>query len=184
MDNTVESFSNLCISAYECWRMHKIMCDYKVDDQSGIWTRFGIILQHYLILQIAKINDHEKHGKDYNLSLEYFVAHVAAHVNKSNYTDSYNEFGNDNKEFIEAIREARNKVVAHSDWEIYTSDALVGAFSEGLDKKYFDSLHKIVSDGYKELSLGPFPKWPSFIVNDTKIFMNKLSRIFDAQQSS
>ena len=177
-----ESFSNLCTSTYECWQMHKIMCEYErkykiVDkDKSGIWARFGTILHHYLILQGAKINDREKYGKDYNLSLAYFVARV----NKTSYTDSYNKFLKDNEEFIEANEKARNKVVGHCDLKVFTSDAVVGAFSAGLDEKYFNSLHEIISAGYKELGLDFFPEWPSFIVNDTKIFMDKMLKIFNA----
>ncbi len=175
-----ESFSSLCISAYEDWQMYKIMCEYKIDDESGIWRRFGTILQHYWVLQIAKINDPKKHAKDYNLSLEYFVARV----NTASYKCSYKKFLEDNKEFLEAIKEARVKVVAHRDLGVFNSPDSVGAFSAGLDEKYFDSLHEIISEGYKELSLDFFPEWPSFIVNDTKIFMNKILKIFDTQQSS
>ena len=152
------------------------MCEYKIDDKSGIWARFGTILHHYLILQIAKINDPEKHGEDYNLSLAYFVACV----NKDSYTDSYNRFLKDNKEFIEAIRKARVKVVAHRDLGVFTSNVVVGAFSAGLDEKYFDSLHEIISEGYMELGLDCFPEWPLFIVDDTKIFMDKMLRTFNA----
>ena len=76
--------------------MYKIMCEYKIDDKSGIWGRFGDILPHFCILQVAKINDPEKYGKDdYNFSLEHFVKHI---VNKASYMDSYNRFRKDNKE--------------------------------------------------------------------------------------
>ncbi len=180
MGKIVKSFSDRCNLAYEYWQMHKIMCEYKIDDNSGIWARLGTILQHYLILQIAKINDPEKYGKDYNLSLEYFVVRV----NKSSYRDSYNKFRKDNNEFIKAINKARVKVVAHSDLKVSTSDDVVGAFSAGLDEKYFDSLHEIISERCRELGLNFFPEWPSFIVGDTKIFMNKILKIFDTQQSS
>ncbi len=175
MKKTAESFSSLCISAYECLQMYKIMCEYKIDDESGIWGRFGTILQHYWVLQIAKINDPEKHGKDYNFSLAYFVAYV----NKDSYTDSYKKFLGDNKEFIEAIKKARVKVVAHRDLGVFNSPDGVGAFSAGLDENYFNSLHEIISEGYRELGLGFFPEWPSFIVGDTKIFMDKMLKIFN-----
>jgi len=182
MEIIAKSFSDRCKLAYEYWQMHKIMCEYEckykiVDkDKSGIWARFGTLLKHYLILQIAKINDREKHGEDYNLSLEYFDARV----NKASHRDSYNKFLADNKEFIKAINKARNKVVAHCDWKVFTSGVVVGAFSTGLDEKYFDSLHKIISEGYGKLGLGPFPEWPTFIVNDTKIFMDKIEKTFNA----
>jgi len=176
MKKTAESFSSLCISAYECLQMYKIMCEYKIDDESGIWGRLGTILQHYWVLQIAKINDPEKHGKDYNFSLAYFVARV----NKGSYKCSYNKFLEDNKEFIEAIKKGRVKVVAHRDLGVFNSPDGVGAFSAGLDENYFNSLHEIISEGYRELGLGFFPEWPSFIVGDTKIFMNKIERTSNA----
>ncbi len=171
-----ESFSSICISAYECWQMYKIMSEYKIDDKSGIWGKIGTSLHHYFNLQITKINDPEKHGKDYNFSLSYFVTHV----NKASYTGSYNKFLEDNKEFIKAIKKARVKVVAHRDLKVFNSLDGVGAFPEGLDEKYFNSLHKIISEGYEELGLGFFPEWPSFIVDYTKTFMNKIEKTFNA----
>ena len=56
----------------------------------------------------------------------------------------------------------------------------MGAFPAGLDEKYFSSLHEIISEGYKELGLGFFPEWPSSIENDTKSFMNKIEKTFNA----
>lgn len=182
-----ESFSKLCIKAYECLQMYKIMYTYEdeykiVDkDKSGIWGRFGEILRHYWVLQIAKINDPEELGGHCNFSLAYFVARV---VDKDSDKGSYKKFKEDNKEFIEAIRTARVKVVAHRDLEVFNSPDGVGAFPAGLDENYFNSLHEIISEGYKELGLGFFPEWPSFIVDDTKNFMDKMLKIFGIQQSS
>ncbi len=172
-----ESFSSLCISAYECLQMYKIMREYKIDDESGIWGRLGTILQHYWVLQIAKINDPKEYREDYNFSLAYFVDCV---VKKDSYKDSYNKFRENNKEFIEAIHKARVKVVAHRDLGVFNSPDGVGAFSAGLDENYFNSLHEIISEGYRELGLGFFPEWPSFIVGKTKIFMNKIEKTFNA----
>ena len=156
--------------------MYKIMWEYKIDDNSGIWEKIGTSLHHYFNLQITKINDPAKHGKDYNFSLAYFVAYV----DKDSYTDSYNKFLEDNKEFIKAMKEARVKVVAHRDRKTFNSPYGVGGFPAGLDDKYFNSLHEIISEGYKELGLDYFPEWPSFIVNDTKIFTDKIEKTFNA----
>ena len=90
----------------------------------------------------------------------------------------------DNKEFIKAINKARVKVVAHCDLKVFKSADVVGAFSTGLDQKYFDSLHEIISEGYRELGLGFFPEWPSFIVGDTKIFMDKMLKIFKLHKNN
>ena len=156
--------------------MYNIRCDYQINEKSGIWERYGIILHHNWILQIAKSNEPETHGKDNNFSLAYFVACV----DKPRYTDSYNKFLEDNKEFLEAIKDARVKVVAHRDLQVFTSAGGVGAFSAGLDEDYFNSLHEIISEGYSELGLDFFPEWPSFIVNDTKTFMDQMVKTFDA----
>ena len=152
------------------------MCKYKIDDNSGIWGKIGTSLHHYFNLQITKINDPAKHGKNYNFSLAYFVDYV----NKDSYRDSYNKFLEDNKEFIKAMKKARVKVVGHRDREVFNSPDGVGAFSAGLDENYFNSLHEIISEGYRELGLGFFPEWPSFIVGNTKIFMNKIEKTFNA----
>ena len=156
--------------------MYEIMLNYQIDDNSGIWRKIGTSLQHYWVLQIAKINDPKGHGNHYNFSLEYFVDCV---VKKDSYKTSYNKFRAANEEFIiEANRKARNKIVSHRDLEVFNSPDGVGGFPEGLDQKYFDSLHEIISEGYKELGLGFSPEWPTFIVNDTRIFMDKISKVF------
>ena len=152
------------------------MCGYKIDGKGDIWRRLGPMLHHYIYLQIAKINDPKNYHGDDNFSLEYFVARV----NKASYVDSYGKFRKANKEFIEAINKARNKVITHRDWRVFNSPDGVGAFSAGLDEKYFNSLHEIISEGYKELDLGLFPEWPQFIANDTKFFMDKMLKIFNA----
>ena len=161
--------------------MYEYDCKYGIADKSDIWGRFGTILNHYWALQIAKINDpdkhRDKHREDNNFSLKYFVDRV---VNKTSYTGLYKKFLEDNKEFIEAIKKARVKVAAHRDLDVFNSPNGVGAFSAGLDQKYFDSLHEIISEGYRELGLDYFPEWPQFIVDDTKIFMDKMLKIFNA----
>ncbi len=172
-----ESFSSLCISAYECLQMYKIMWEYKIDDESGIWERFGTILQHYWVLQIAKINEPKEFCEDLYFFLTYFFYCV---VKKDSYKNSYNKFREDNKKFIAAIKKGRVKVVAHRDLKVFNSPDGAGAFPAGLDDKYFNSLHEIISEGYKELGLGYFPEWPSFIINDTKTFMDKIEKTFNA----
>ena len=179
-EQIAQSFSSFCISAYECLQMYKIMCVYKINDNSGIWGKFGTILQHYWVLQVAKINDPIEYNKNYNYSLAYFVDYV----NRVSYTDSYNKFLEYNKAFIEAIKDARVKVVAHRDLSVFNSPDGVGAFSTGLDDNYFNSLHEIISEGYRELGLGLFPEWPLFIVDDTKVFMDKIEKAFNAPKTT
>ena len=176
VNRAAKSFSDLCIYAYECWQMYKTMYMYKDKIKSNIWDKLGGILHEYSFLQVAKINDREKHAKDYNLSLAYLIARVK----DASYTNSYNKFRDDNSEFIEATNSARNKVIVHYDLGVSTSGAVEGAFTAGLDDKYFDSLHEIISEGYDILGLGPFPDWPPFIEADTKTFMDKLEKAFSA----
>ena len=176
MKKEFDLFTDHCIWAYECWKMYRIMSGYKIKDQTDIWARFGLILLEYVFSQIVKINDPTEYGRNKNLSLEYIVTNC---VKSNNYKNSYNKFCKDNTEFIKAVKRVRNKVTSHSDLVVYKSGKAVGAFTADQDVKYFDSLHEIISEGYNELDFGPFPEWPHFIEDDTKQFMNKLTKVFD-----
>jgi len=177
MKEEFDLFTNHCIWAYECWKMYLITYEYKnkIKDKTGIWLRFGPILQEYSFSQVAKINDPDESVGKKNLSLKYIVTHC---VKTDNYKDSYKKFREVNAEFVEAVKLVRNKVTSHSDLEVYKSGELVGSFTEGQDEKYFDSLHGIISEGYNQLGFGPFPDWPHFIEDDAKEFMNKLTKVF------
>ena len=46
-----------------------------------------------------------------------------------------------NAQFIESVRDARKKVIAHSDLKALDSERRFGAFDDGADNDYFRSLH-------------------------------------------
>jgi hypothetical protein len=155
--------------------MNQLICEYDVKDPTGIWSRLGSIVRLYVFSQIAKINDPAGYKNNNNISLEFVVTKC---VNTVSYKDSYKKFLEDNAEFIQTVKKVRNKVTSHSDLLIYKTGKILGGFSHGLDEKYFDSLHKIISIGCIELGLESFPEWPDFIENDVKGFMDRLNKVF------
>jgi len=177
MKEEFDLFIKHCIWTYECWKMYKIMCSYhnRVKDTTGIWNRFGTILREYVFSQIAKINDTAGYKRNKNLSLEYIVS---LPIKNTKYTDSYNKFLADNAEFIKAVKRARNKVTSHNDLNVYKSGKVVGAFSKGLDVRYFTSLHNIISEIYTELYSCPFDGWSGLFEFEVKHFMNKFIKVF------
>jgi hypothetical protein len=70
----------------------------------------------------------------------------------------YEDFKQKNQDFLTAVKVARHKVVSHSDQNTYKQDERVGAYVEGLDDQYFDSLHTLISECYQDQSWGPLPR--------------------------
>jgi len=165
MKEELDLFVKRCTWAYECWKMNQLICEYKVEDPTDIWPRFGVIMREYVFSEIAKINDPAGCKGNKNLSLEYIVKNC---VNTDSYKNSYKKFCKENAEFIEAVKRIRNKVTSHSDLAVYKSGRRMGGFSHGLDEKYFNSLHEIISDGYDELGFELFPEWPDCIEFDVE----------------
>jgi hypothetical protein len=59
-------------------------------------------------------------------------------------------------EIVEPIREARNKIIAHSDKDTALTDKTHGAFPKGHDALFFDLLAEVVNAMHEELFGGPF----------------------------
>ena len=75
-----------------------------------------------------------------------------------------------NAKFIESVRDARKKVIAHSDLKALDSERRFGAFDDGADDDYFRSLHQVVARLYERAGIGPFPEWPHFAQDEAPPF--------------
>lgn len=182
--NVAKKFCELCNWAYFCWTTHKRLFDKNerkeetIDKAKNFFHTLLVITQEYSLLQICKLHDHAKQGKSSNITIEYI--------------EQFGEWGSDKEnikkivsrlsDLFEKIKPARDKVIAHNDFETLTGETTLGAFPDGLDEKYFEALRELVDTVRKKWIDGPdlrdnfvtpFGKFTDADVNE---FLNVLER--------
>ena len=157
-DGDTRAFCDLCQWVDECWTMHSnlferlpehlqdernVPLDHFLETPYGrCLSRLNEISQQYVILQIAKLHDPARQGRNENLSIDFFVKQ---------------EFWSDEElptiEGIGAtlgglyrqIEDLRNKILAHNDRSVFAKGSPLGSFSEGEDEHYFRALGQLCS---------------------------------------
>ena len=166
-------FGDHCSWAWECFQLAKAYCNSEdIRGWCGVDSSLVSILREYSLLQIAKTHDPKKSGGYANHSLDYLTGLYDAEEEPV-----ISAFTKENAEFIESVRDARKKVVAHSDLKALGSERQLGAFEDGADDDYFRSLHQVVARLYEKAGIGPFPKWPHFAQDDAEEFLGIVRRV-------
>jgi hypothetical protein len=123
----------------------------------SFFEQIGVMMMHQLTLSYCKITDPvDKHER--NLSLAYFVDIEMEDKDKADICDLYAKILG----FRIYLVKARNKVVAHNDFETLTNYSTYGDFPEGEDYKFqrnvddfFNILSRIINGTiFGEISLG------------------------------
>ncbi len=156
-----------CMWAWDCFQVAKAYCNAAdIHGWCGLDPTMVLVLREYALLQIAKTHDPKSSGKHANQSLPYVAARY--HAEESPVITA---FTNANAEFIESVRDARSKVIAHSDLDAVGSQRRFGAFKTGADDVYFHSLHDVMAWLYEMAGIGSFPEWPRFAQDDVEEFL-------------
>jgi hypothetical protein len=157
-----------CNWAWECWQIAKQYCnDPEIIGWSAIDSQLATILKEYCLLQLAKLHDPAKSGRYDNHTLQHYCV---------KYGCDYESSIAESRDFIQAIVEARNKLIAHNDLEARRGGCL-GAFVDGDDEKYFVTLRTVLTLLYATAGIGPFPDWPSFVTKDVDSAMQKIRQL-------
>ena len=161
-----------CIWAWTVFQLAKKYCSNEtLLEWCGLDTCLVFILKDYYLLQIAKMHDPATSCGHENHSIEKIISTYGA-----NNDQIIIKFHEDNKEFIEAARDARNKTIAHSDLETTINSIPRGAYLDGTDDKYFLELHDVVNYLYTKAGIGSFPEWPTFIDTDFDEFLSIINK--------
>ena len=157
--DTALKFCDLCNWTYETWVTHKLLFDENKTPESNIeksvsfFNRLNFITQEYCLQQIAKLHDPAIQRNSLNLTIDYIV--------------QFGEWGKkrDNIEKIEAkllklwkcVEPARNKALAHNDFETVMANVPLGSFPPNADDEYFDALQALVNEVHEKWVGGPWP---------------------------
>jgi hypothetical protein len=98
------------------------------------------ILQCYLLLEFAKITDPPRTGKKENFTVDNLIKSI----NWPQETrDRLTPLGDKTRGFRRHILGARNKLLAHTDKEIFLNDKTLGEFPEGKDEAFLQTLQEV-----------------------------------------
>ena len=170
-------FCNLCDWVYETWVTHKLLFDENKSPEKNIGksaaftTRLSIITQEYGLLQITKLHDPAIQRNSFNLTIDYMVRY-----------GEWGERGADIERIHaklltlwERLKPARNKALAHNDLEALMADIPLGAFKEGADDEYFETLQALVNEVHEKWVGGPYT-FNDLAKNDVIEFLSLLER--------
>ena len=165
-----QAFCDLCQWVYECWLTHSHLFEplpALLEEERNIpvgefletpigrcMGRLNEISQQYSILQIAKLHDPARQGRNENLSIDFFVrqelwseeempviAGIACELD-----DLYRK-----------IHDVRNKILTHNDRTAFADDESLGNFPQGDDEMYFDALGRLCTLIWNKF---PHKNWP------------------------
>jgi hypothetical protein len=157
----VEEFYKLCNWAYEAWLNHRELFDcnpQEVELQKSVandaLNRLSIISQEYSLHQIAKLHDSAIVSGNVTLGIDYIVKYGGW---QQPVLTKLEELQKDLNKFADKLRSARNKILSHNDLVTILNGAVLGAFPNGEDERYFETLQEFVNVVYSEVIGGPAP---------------------------
>lgn len=170
----VRDFCTLCDKAHEYWLNHLELFDNNPRNTELCnsfageeWKRLSIISQEYGLLQIAKLHDNAVVKGNITLGIDY----VVRHGDWSNSIRSrLEELAKELKGFASQLRDARNKILSHTDLATIVAGAPLGAFAEGAAEKYFRDLQDFVNTVHDEVIGGPW-QFDNLVKNDVAAFL-------------
>jgi HEPN domain-containing protein len=113
----------------------------------------NIILLDYFLLELIKISDPEKTGKNYNLTIEYLYKNVDWECSTK---IELSELIENIRKFRGCIKNARNKILAHFDLKTFIENKRLGSFPENEEKVFLDNIEKFLDIASREILNEPF----------------------------
>ena len=175
-EDSALKFCELCNWVYESWVTHKIIFDKNKNPDANIRKvayfaqRLPDITQKYSLLQICKLHDPAIQGKSPNLTIDYIVRFGDWGEEEPRVTKIVQELS----EFYKKLKPARDKILAHNDYETHTLNTIQGVFPEGLDNKYFKTLQELVKAVSEKWLSNPI--YPFNYLADAEEFLELLNR--------
>lgn len=156
----VEEFCKLCDWAREVWLNHLELFDNNqraaelTNSFAGEeFARLSIISHEYSLLQIVKLHDKAIVNGFATLGIDYVLTY-------GDWSDSIRDrlqrLANELNGFASQLRDARNKSLSHNDLATIEAGAALGAFDNGADEKYFETLEEFVNTVYGQVVGGPW----------------------------
>jgi len=106
----------------------------------SFFTHLNTVLQNYLLLEFAKISDPEKSFGNENFTVDNLIFSIDW---PQDIKDRLAAQNNIIKNFRNYIKNARNKLLAHSDKETFLAQKQLGEFPKGKDEDFLKALEEI-----------------------------------------
>lgn len=151
---------------------------FRLPEHVHFFNRLSKILQEYWLHEVAKLGEPAFQMSYSNLSIQY--VYQCGDWPQSIATE-LGQLRSDLLSFTEKTKAARNKLLAHKDVDTITSGATLGAFDQGEDDSYFESLQKYASLVHDQYIGGSYP-FDDLTRNDTEVFSSTFARgvLFEA----
>jgi len=122
IDEDIKNFADDCIFARAIYVHSKTLFESSSAEQKEIMSRtapkffqdLNIVFIEYVILQVCKIIDPAKFGKNENLTIEFLLGNYDSTA-KPQKAQTLHDLNEKMKRFGSKLSEARNKRIAHSD---------------------------------------------------------------------
>ena len=172
--SVVLEFCKICSWAYEVWLNHRELFDHnpraaelQKSRAGDELARLSVISQEYALLQIVKLHDRAEMNGKFTLGIDYIVTY-------GGWSDSIrvnlDGLANELKELASQLRGARNKYLSHNDLATILEGATLGAFAQGADDRYFETLQEFVNTVHEQVIGGPWP-FSDLVKNDVAEFL-------------
>ncbi|HEY0307832.1 MAG TPA: hypothetical protein VGB94_06715 [Acidobacteriaceae bacterium] len=172
----VEEFCKLCDWTHEVWLHHRELFDNnpraeelnKASFTGAEFRRLAIISQEYSILQIAKLHDPAVSFGNITLTIDYMVTYGGW---SKTVLDRLRGLQEKLDTFAKPLREARHKILSHNDLAAIVAGNTLGAFPNGEDVKYFETLKEFVNVVHDEVLEGTCLLFDTLVKNDVVAFL-------------
>ena len=170
----VEEFCKLCDWAHEVWLNHLELFDnsYRETELMESFAgnelyRLSIISHEYSLLQIIKLHDKAVMNGNVTLGIDYILKYGNW---SGSVRDTLEGLAKELDIFASQLRGVRNKSLSHNDLFAILTGATLGAFDEGADHKYFETLKEFTNIVHEQVIGGPWP-FNYLVKNDVAAFM-------------
>ena len=156
----ITEFCKQCDWTYRTWLFRKTLFD---DNQHAAELQksnagpalklLRIVTHEHSMLQIMKLHDPEKNSHQYNLSIEYIL-------NNGSWPEpllsQLTELAARLCDFAAYLRQARHKILSHTDLDTILAHSTLGAFPKGKDSQYFEDLLLFANTIHNEVCGEPY----------------------------
>ena len=141
---TLKALYNQYIFLYESDR--KSRSDLLNKTARDFFNNLQDILIERIFLDICKITDPATSGKNSNLNSNLTIKYILKEIEQDTKKNlGLDELSNEIHKFREHVVEARNKIIAHSDFETIKSNKTLGTFTKSENDKFWENLLKFVN---------------------------------------
>jgi hypothetical protein len=106
----------------------------------SFFTDLNTILHNYLLLEFVKITDPAMSGKKENFTVDNLVVSIDW---PRDTREKLSLLSDKTKDFRRLVLVARNKLLAHSDKEMFLADRTLGEFPKGEDDVFLNTLQEV-----------------------------------------